>query len=105
MADTRSNQVELDELKSEISQLRSDFTELLSTMKNVGTDSAQYAKSKTQSELDDLLDQLNQAYNAARREGRQASRTVQSEIEERPITSLALAFIVGLMTGKLFSTK
>lgn len=69
----------------------------------MGQGSGQAAKSRAEKELDEKMEKLNQAYISARKKGEQAAEPGKDEIENRPIASVGIAFLVGLVTNKLFS--
>lgn len=104
MADN-SPKKEVEELKEELSQLREDMGSLVLAVKNLGQSTARVTKTKAERELDQMMEKLNQAYIAARQTGEHAAESAQSEIEKHPVSSVAIAFLVGLLTGKLFSQK
>lgn len=103
MADVAKKEV--DDLKEELSQLRTDMGNLVSAVKNIGQSTARTAKTKAEQELDEMMEKLNQAYTAARKTGDQAVASSRSEIENHPLASISVAFVIGLIAGKLFSLK
>lgn len=104
MADNNPKR-EVDELKEELNQLREDMGDLISTVRNLGQSTARTTRTKAEQELDQLLQQLNRAYTAARQSGQQAATSTYNEVDQHPMTSVAIAFVVGLVTGKIFSQK
>lgn len=96
---------EIEELREELSQLREDMGSLLSAVKNLGQSTAKATKTKAEQELDEMMEKLNRAYISARKTGEQTAESAQDEIEKHPLASLAIAFLVGLVAGKLFSQK
>ena len=96
---------EVDELKQELHQLREDMGNLLSTVKTLGQSTARTTRTKAEQELDQLLQQLNRAYVSARQGGQQAAASAYNEVEQNPMASVAIAFVVGLVTGKIFSQR
>ncbi|ADJ28533.1 DUF883 family protein [Nitrosococcus watsonii] len=104
MADN-SPKKEVDELKDELSQLRKDMGSVVSAVKNLGQSTARTTKTKAEQELDEMLEKLNRAYLSAREGGERAVISTYSEIERHPLASLGVAFVAGLIAGKLFSQK
>lgn len=96
---------EVDDLKEELGQLRQDMGNVLSAVKNIGQGTARTARSKAERELDEMMEKLNQAYISARKTGEQATESSRNEIENHPVASMGVAFVVGLVAGKLFSQK
>lgn len=83
MAEARDLREDLDTLKEDVSKLRSDITELTQKLLFIGKSEAGVAKDK-------LLDQ-----------GKRTAETLEKKIEERPLTSILVAFILGLFLGTL----
>lgn len=96
---------EIDDLKEELGQLRQDMGNVLSAVKKIGQGTANTAKSKAEKELDEMMEKLNQAYISARKTGEGAVQSSRNEIESHPVASMGIAFVVGLVAGKLFSQK
>lgn len=96
-------QNELEALKSDVAQLRTDMGELMDSFHQMGYERVNAAKSKATSEVDRLREQLNQAYDRARQEGREVYETAHHRLEEHPLTSVGLAFGLGLIIGKILS--
>jgi ElaB/YqjD/DUF883 family membrane-anchored ribosome-binding protein len=96
-------QNELEALKTDVAQLRTDMGELMDSFRQMGNDRVHAARSKATSEVDRLREQLNQAYDRARQEGREVYETAHHRLEEHPLTSVGLAFGLGLIIGKILS--
>jgi ElaB/YqjD/DUF883 family membrane-anchored ribosome-binding protein len=79
MAEERELRQDLNTLKEDISKLRSDLSELAQKLLNIGKSEAGVTKDK-------LLER-----------GRKTVETVGQKIEEKPLISLLIAFIVGLL--------
>jgi ElaB/YqjD/DUF883 family membrane-anchored ribosome-binding protein len=63
------------------------------------------AKSRAESELDALQKRLNQLAADVQTSGREGLRAVEGQIGEKPLVSVAIAFALGLMLGKLFDRR
>lgn len=96
-------QKELETVKSDIAQLRTDMSELVDSFRQMGQERVHEAKSRATSEVERLREQLNQAYDRARQEGREVYETAHHRLEEHPLTSVGLAFGLGLLIGKILS--
>lgn len=96
-------QNELEALKSDVAQLRTDMGELMDSFRQMGQERFNEAKSKATSEVERLREQLNQAYDRARQEGREVYETAHHRLEEHPVMSVGLAFGLGLLIGKILS--
>jgi ElaB/YqjD/DUF883 family membrane-anchored ribosome-binding protein len=89
---------DVDTIKSDLDVLRKDLANVLETIK--GT-----AKSRAESEIDALQRRLNQMAADLQTSGRDSLRAVEGQIGEKPLVSVAIAFAVGLMVGKLFDRR
>ncbi len=89
---------DVDAIKSDLDALRKDVSSVVETIK--GT-----AKSRAESELDALHKRLNQIAADLQTSGRDSLRAVEGQIGEKPLVSVAVAFAVGLMIGKLFDRR
>jgi ElaB/YqjD/DUF883 family membrane-anchored ribosome-binding protein len=86
MATQNNNQ----DLQAQLDTLREDFSELTKTMKTM---SADYAKQGQQ--------KVRDGAQQARAQAAQSLDQAKQEVEARPYTSMAVAFGVGLVVGKL----
>ena len=109
-------EIDFDNIKEDISRLRTDLAELSKQVKDRGTG---YAKATTDrilasigKELEELGDDKDRVIEKVRAElenvqeiGKQKVETVEQKIQENPLKSLLIAFIAGLFLGKLFDRK
>lgn len=89
---------DVDAIKSDLDALRKDLSSVVETIK--GT-----AMSRAETELDALHKRLNQIAADLQTSGRDSLRAVEGQIGEKPLVSVAVAFAVGLMIGKLFDRR
>jgi ElaB/YqjD/DUF883 family membrane-anchored ribosome-binding protein len=89
---------DVDTIKTDLDVLRKDLANVLESIK--GT-----AKSRAESELDALQRRVNQITTDLQASGRDSLRAVEGQIGEKPLVSVAIAFAVGLMIGKLFDRR
>ncbi len=92
-------------LKDDLNQLRQDVASLSDSLKKVVGSGAEAGRAKAVDELDRLYDQFKEGYESVRREGRHAKTGIEREIEDRPLTTLLGAFVVGVVLGKFVSTR
>ena len=85
-------------IKSDIDNLRKDLAAALDRIK--GT-----AASRAESEIQALQKRINKIADDLQTGGREGLRAVEERIEERPLVSLAIAFAVGLVLGRLFDRR
>ena len=83
---------DLKELKSEYASLKSDIGEMSKTLSKLGRDGLAQGR-----------DRVYSATEQSRERAKETWGKFEHEIEERPITSLAVALGVGFVLGKLLS--
>lgn len=89
---------DIDALRSDLDVLRKDVGQLVTTLTSSASDRAG-------AELDAVRARLNKMAGDVQATGREHLRSVESQIEERPLISLAVAFAVGLLLGRLFDRR
>lgn len=89
---TTTTEKDLEELRKEYASLKSDFAQMSETISNLASDGVAEGRR-----------QVRTAARESRERGREAVSAVEHEIEERPMTSLAVALGVGFVLGKLLS--
>lgn len=105
MADRAELQKEIAVLKSDMGEIREHLATLVQTMKEVAKAEGGEAKARIEAETQSLAERLKTAVEEARGQGRRAYATLEQHIEERPIVSLAAAFGIGLLLGKLLDWR
>jgi ElaB/YqjD/DUF883 family membrane-anchored ribosome-binding protein len=85
-----ANQASEQELQDQVNALRKDFSELTKTMKSLSSD---YAKQGQ--------DKLKETADRAQQQARDTVHKAQANVETHPYTSMAVAFGVGLVIGKI----
>ena len=89
---------DLDSIRSDIDTLRKDFAAVLDRIKGTATNRAE-------AEIQALQKRINRVVDDVQASGREGIRAVEEQIEERPLVSLALAFAVGLVIGRLLDRR
>ena len=93
-------QPSFDAIVDDLAALKRDFARLMEQMKGGAIDGA----SKT---AEDLLSQLNERaaelYDRISEQGESSVEAISRHVEERPITSLLVAFGVGVIASRLLS--
>ena len=97
MAERELNK-DVDAIKADLDALRKDFSSVVETLKDT-------AKSRAESEIDALQKRINQIAADFQASGREGLRAVEGQIGEKPLVSVAIAFAVGLMLGKLLDRR
>lgn len=85
---------DVDELKREFADLRSDVSELTKTVRNMSREGVEYGR-----------DQIRRTGERSRAQAREAVNSVEHGVGERPLTSIATAFGAGFVIGKLLDRK
>jgi ElaB/YqjD/DUF883 family membrane-anchored ribosome-binding protein len=93
---TSSEQTEKDlqSLRVEIDRLRADLGSLVDTLQDVAGSAGHAA-----------VERAREAAARARGQAQKATEAVSRQIEERPLSSIVLAFVVGLLLGVLFGRQ
>jgi len=89
---------DVDAIKNDLDALRKDLASVLETIK--GT-----AKNRAESEIEALQKRLNQIAGNVQTSSREGLRAVESEIGDKPLVSVAIAFAVGMVLGRLFDRR
>ncbi len=63
------------------------------------------ASSRAETEIQALQQRINRIADEVQASGRESLRAIEERIEERPLVSLAMAFAVGLVLGRLFDRR
>jgi ElaB/YqjD/DUF883 family membrane-anchored ribosome-binding protein len=101
MAESKAEQdlrKDLDAIKSDIDALRKDLVGVVDTVKGTAT-------KRADAEIDALRKRLDKLATNVQTTGREQLRAIEEQIEERPLVSLAMAFAIGLMLGRLFDRR
>lgn len=95
---TAKHTSDLDSIGDDVALLKRDLSRLMEHMKNgtydVATESARDAVERLSSEADQL-------YRSLAKQGGRSIKAVSRQVEEQPLTSLLVAFGVGLISGRL----
>jgi ElaB/YqjD/DUF883 family membrane-anchored ribosome-binding protein len=116
MANEKDYHEELNAIKSDIRQLRSDLRELMDTFKDNGREAAhahaaqvgQTVSEFAQERLGHLRNAatigaayIRQAAATARSYGKAAAHKTQVQLRQRPVTTLLVAMGIGVILGKI----
>lgn len=89
---------DVEALRADLDALRGDLAQILGTLKVK-------AGNRAESEIDAIRKRIERLATDVQSSGREAARVVEEQIEERPLASLAMAFAIGLMLGRLFDRR
>ena len=100
MADESSLQQEIDALKADLSNLRSDISDLAGAMRDAGYSKAGEWRSAFEDEVDERREDFRRAMGAARDRGRRTEEDFERRVGEHPWGSLLAALGVGFLVAK-----
>jgi ElaB/YqjD/DUF883 family membrane-anchored ribosome-binding protein len=110
MADTEAVQTGqgADELRQQVQTLRADLDTIRGDLKNVlraagarGKDKLSDAKAMLGEACGNISNQAKEVYDSALEHGEEAAERARSEISKRPLTIVLLAFLSGVVLGKM----
>jgi ElaB/YqjD/DUF883 family membrane-anchored ribosome-binding protein len=84
---------EVEALRKDFKQIKDDLAGLSKALKDIGTKRAAEGVDDLKQARDKIEAQLRQAANEAR-------GTLEEQVREKPLGTLAIAFAVGLLLGK-----
>lgn len=86
---TTNTDREFKELRKELDGLKSDMGDIAETLGKIARGSAEHGRER-----------IKGAADYSRQQAREALGTVEKEVEERPLTSLAVALGIGFVLGR-----
>ncbi len=94
-------QKDLDSVRADLKQLQSDVGGLVSSLKALGLDKLSDTGERVQRSADEQLEHLRATLSRAKAEGANQLDSMQKEVSERPLTSVAVAFAIGYVISRL----
>ena len=101
----KTHDKELDELRSEIADLREDITKLFNGIKN-------YAGAKVTNEKEQVIEKSHQLwadlmnkFESSKVRGKKVVKDITTEVEEHPFISIMIAFGVGYAIATICTRK
>lgn len=98
---TKSNTTEADEIRKEFDALKSQFSELLGTIKTASESKGEELKEKLDTERDNLKEQANEKIQAAQKMGDAGLEDLSGRVKDNPLGSLLVAFGIGYVISKI----
>lgn len=80
----------MEQLRAEIASLKSDLGDIAETIRRISGEAAEQSREQVKEKVRRSRDQATETWHA-----------VEHEISERPVTSLAAAFSIGFIIGRL----
>lgn len=90
---------DIEAIKFDLAALRAELADRVEMLG--GKAGAGYASQRFADAARGRLDQIGTAWDQATDQGRQVIEGVQEHIEQRPLSSVGLAFVAGLLVGAL----
>jgi ElaB/YqjD/DUF883 family membrane-anchored ribosome-binding protein len=94
-------QEELQILKDDVAKLRSDISDLVGVLKQLGVTKINEARGSLEEEIEEQREKLRAGLNRARERGKGAADEFEQHVTEHPVGSLLTAFGVGYILAKL----
>lgn len=91
---SRTNGADLDAIRDDIDALRKDLGRLMEHVKSGAMDNIV-------SQVEEMSDEARRLYNRAIAEGERGADALAHQVEERPLTSLLIAFGLGFIGSRL----
>ena len=89
---------DLEALREDVTRLRSDLSQLAKSLLDKGKSESDTAKER-------VIEELMSNFRSARDKSNETVESVEHKIQEKPLMSLLIAFLVGLILGKLFESR
>lgn len=98
MADKGDSRGDRDAVKEDLSSLRTDLRDLLRKLIETG-------KSETEATKERVLDEISEAFELTTERSKAAVHSLENKVQENPLISVLLAFIIGFIFGKIFERR
>lgn len=98
-------QDEVKVLKDDVAKLRSDITDLVDLLREIGLQKVDETREGIEDEIREQREKLRVTMNRAREQGRAAAGDFEQQITDHPIGSLLTAFGIGFILAKLSGGK
>lgn len=92
-------------LNAEFARLRDELASIREMLTTSGADMIAGTKAAAESRLASLQDEVGKLAAEVKGQGNEVLRRLDHKVQERPLTSLAVAFGVGLLAAQLFRRR
>lgn len=96
---------EVETLRADMDTLRADVKKLTEQLSRTAKAGATAASAEAEAELTRLRGELDRLYQRAKDGGAASLESIEQTVERHPFTSLAAAFGIGLLLGKLLDRR
>ena len=100
MTSKTSGEVDLGTLADDVAVLKRDIAALMDHIKSGG---ASAAKDAARERLEKISEEARHLYRNIATDSERAMKAIGHQVEEQPLMSLAIAFGIGLISGRLLS--
>jgi len=95
----------LSSLRLDLNKLRADLAEVAQALVDAGKTEAGEARARLEALAQQRLDEVRRALDAARHRGQDVADVLKKQVEEKPLTSLAIAFGAGVLLAALMRRR
>lgn len=95
----------VENVKDDVSRIRSDFSSITERLIDISRDAYSTKNAELQAEARKLYDELSETLEKSKLLGKGGVEEVERKIGERPFLSVLLAFLLGLLIGKLYEKQ
>ncbi len=89
---------DVEKLKEDISVIRDDLTQITEKLFSKG-------KAESAQIKDKIVSGIGDEFESVSKKGKAKADDLENKVKEKPLLSILIAFIVGLLLGKLFDPK
>ena len=100
-----ANDGNYDELREELGKLRAHVSGLADDLKGLGAAAASAGKRAAGEQAERLKEEVGGKFDDMVERGNRTVNDLVKAIEERPLMAVLLAFVVGLILGRLFDRR
>ena len=90
------------DVEGEFSAVKDDLTKLRADIANLSAALRELSSDTVHEQIDSLKGRIDRLTHDAKDQGRQALDDLADHIEQRPVSSVLIAFGVGILLGRLF---
>ncbi len=105
MADNNGVQENVDNLKEDITKLRSDLSGITDTLMKISRNAYSIKNKELHDDALKLIEEFGDTMNTARSMSREKIRMAESKIGEKPFLSVLIAFLIGLVIGTVYDRR
>lgn len=96
---------EVQDLRDDLGKLRNSVADMLESLISSGRSGATNLRERLSENAEKWTGDLRDAFSVAGKKSRQTVENVHEQIEQRPVTSLLVAFGFGILLGKLLDRR